>query len=70
MDLRRLLNTTYAAIVSGMDEDGVRVFDESLNGPAVPAVDHRGRPLLKRPAPPGRGMTATGADLASVMGGR
>lgn len=67
MDLRRLLNASYAAIVSGMDDDGRERFDESLNGPTAPAVDHRGRPIIKRPATAGRGMTATGADLVSVM---
>jgi hypothetical protein len=69
MDLRRLLNTAYVAIVSGMDDDGREQFDESLNGPTMPDVDHRGRRVLKRPARAGSGATASAADLASVIGG-
>lgn len=69
MDLRRLLNTAYAAIVSNMDDDKREAFDESLAGETQPTVDHRGRPILRRPSRPGSGATASGADFASVMGG-
>jgi hypothetical protein len=68
MTMRRALNTLYAAIVEGMDEAERAKFDSDLEGPVLPEVDHRGRPILRRPSRPGAGATASPADLASVMG--
>ncbi len=65
MTMRRALNTLYAAVVESMDEEERAKFDADLEGPVTPAVDHRGRRIIRRPSQ----SRAVPAEAAAFMSG-
>lgn len=66
MDLRSLLNVAYMAIVGSMSDEDREQFDRDLVGEIEPTVDHRGRPILRRPS---QATTGAPRELAEFMAG-